>query len=138
MTAMTDAQRTRLQRKLDITDDETVFTDLELDDIWDEAGEVFDIAHVIGIREIAFSATKLNSYTAGQTSEEIGETFNRLMAFLKYYEDTVAGAGNQVLILGTGVVPPFEKEVPAGHEHPAEKGLRHNTTLFRWRRYGSY
>jgi hypothetical protein len=100
----------RLRRKLgDATG--TVFSDAELNDIYDEADSDFDRTLLISFEEIMYDAAKFNDYTAGQTSERKSQVFDHLQKLVTHLGATRAGK-QQVRIVGARVVPPRIKDEP--------------------------
>jgi hypothetical protein len=132
MATLTAEQRADLQADIGITDDESVFTDDELDRLYTRAGEDYNLTVVYALRQLLVSAARLTDYTAGQTSEKLSQIREGLKASLDYYEKQVVGAGNQVLIRAMRAVPPVYKEVPENHEHPDETNNRYGMPARRY------
>ncbi len=136
MVTLTAEQRADLQADIGIADDESVFTNDELDRLYTRAGEDYNLTVVFALRQLLVSAARLTDYTAGQSSEKLSQVREGLKTALDYYENKVSSAGNQVLIKAMRAVPPIYKEVPANHEHPEDTNNRHGITIStRDRRY---
>lgn len=122
-------QLSDLQADLSIGSDQGVFTDNELNRLYERASEDYDSTLVLAWRQLLASANRFNDYTAGQTSEKKSQVRAHIRDTLEYYEDRVQRSGNQVAIVGMRRVPPVYKEVPAGEEQPDIKNRRHNVLI---------
>lgn len=105
---LTSDQLTILQGLIGITDDETVFTDDNLDLLFTEASENLYGTAVLAISMIIVNAAKRNAYTLGQTSEQAQQVVDNLEKVLKRYQK-LADAGvtpSSAQIVGMRSVPP--------------------------------
>lgn len=133
--ALTSDQLSDMQADLAITDDETVFTNEELERLYTRAEGDYDRALYFAWRQLRNNAAKLTDYTAGMTSEQRRQVFENLQKITDDYEREARGS-NQARIVGIRRVPPPVKERPAGELHPDSKALRHDDSRLRRRRYG--
>lgn len=124
-----------MQADLAISDDETVFTDDELQRLYERADSNYDEALYLAWRQLRNNAAKLTNYTAGMTSEQRRQVFENLQAIVEDYERSANG-NTQARIVGIRRVPPPVKERPAGDLHPDAKSIRHDDSRLRRRRYG--
>jgi hypothetical protein len=91
----TATQRTRFRLNLGLDDDETVFTNTEVDDIFVEAAEEHTspaklkvaYALVIGAKRLKRKAATLADYTANDSSEKLSQVFKNLDSI---YKDVLA------------------------------------------------
>lgn len=127
--ALTTDQLTDFQADLGIGNDQSVFTDAELQRLFTRAGEDYSLAVVLALRQLMTSAAKLNDYTVGQTEEKRSQIFKQLKEALEYHEEKV-DAAQQFAITGLRSTPPVAKEMPAGEPHPDLKNRRHNDSLY--------
>lgn len=81
----TATQRKRFRWDLGLDDDETVFTNDEVDDLFDQAGDKYDTvslleayARVLGARRLRNKAASLTDYTANDSSEKLSQVFKNL------------------------------------------------------------
>lgn len=77
--ALTTEQRTDMQADLGIAADEGVFTDAELDRLYERAAADYDVAMVYALDQLLMDAAKFNDYTAGSSSEKKSQVFDHLL-----------------------------------------------------------
>ena len=119
----TETQRTRLRR--DTGTDSTSLPDLEIDDIYTEAGEQYTdsvvidaYARVVVFRQLLAQAAARTSYKQNQSQEELSDLFKHYQGMLKYWEDQLAEAVAAASVSGaarlgkTKRVPSRLKEYP--------------------------
>lgn len=84
---MSDITYTRARKDLGMADDEGVFTDVEMADFVTRAGEDYGSATSLAqfkyiklmmLDTLLFDTAKLNSYARSTSSNNVGETFDRL------------------------------------------------------------
>lgn len=109
--SLSATELSRLRRKLGDSGG-TVFSDAELNDIYDEAGDDFDRTLQIAFEEIMYDAAKFNDYTAGQTSERKSQVFEHLNKIVARLE-TQRTNKQQVRIVGARSIPPRVKDAPS-------------------------
>ena len=112
--ALTTTQRAYVQRNLGITTDETVFTNNELDDIYDETGSDLKATVYSGWLALMANAAKFFNYTAGQSKVERAAVFDHVKAMVEFWKDESRTAANQMVMLGLTEVPPRWKNEPDG------------------------
>lgn len=76
--ALTADQLADFQGDLGITDDESVFTDVELDRLYTRSESSYELAVALGFRQLLADAAKFNDYTAGESSEKKAQVFEHL------------------------------------------------------------
>ena len=76
-----------------------VFGDDELNRFYIRASGDFDKAKVFAVRAILMSAAKLHNYSAGQSSESLGQVFDHLKGMLEILE-AQAGMSGAAITLG--------------------------------------
>lgn len=95
MTDLTAAELARLRRKLGDTNTPPAYSDAELQDLWTESGEVWNITVRDAIDELIASAAKFTNYTQGESREEKAEIFKNLLKLRSLWQSRVdtEGAG---------------------------------------------
>lgn len=101
-----------LQGDLGITDDQSVFTDAELNRLYDRAGSDYNTAVYMGYRQLMADASKFFTYSAGQTRVEKAALFDHVKAMVEFWKAESRTAANQVRIIGLNEVPPRWKDEP--------------------------
>ncbi len=117
----TSTQRTRFRRYFG--DPGTVWTDDEIDAIFEEATEdapnaVMIQARIIGIDELRMNATKLTNYKQNQSSENQSDIFKALTTMRKElvaekYDAEEDAAGTSVRVVNTAKRPARTKDYPS-------------------------
>jgi hypothetical protein len=120
----TTTQRARFRADLGLDDDESVFTDAEIDDLFIRAGErysnpegVYACARLLGVDQlIARMAPLLVSYRQGESSEDPTPILQGLQALRTLYADALQGtasaSGGNARIMGLRRKPTRIKEYP--------------------------
>lgn len=101
--ALTVTQLTDMRRDLGIGDDGAVFTDPELNRLYERAGGTADdypLAVAMALRQLMVDAAKLNDYTAGSSSEKKSQVFAQLKLMYKFWA-AEAGGGLVPIVSGT-------------------------------------
>ena len=113
----TETQRTRLRR--DTGTDSASLPDLEIDDIYTEAGEQYTdsvvidaYARVVVFRQLLAQAAARTSYKQNQSQEELSDLFKHYQGMLKYWEDQLAEAVAAASVSGAAR-PGKTKRVPS-------------------------
>lgn len=122
--ALSSDQLSDFQADLGISTDQSVFTDTQLNRLYERAGSNYNKAVMFAIRQILMDAAKFNDYVAGQTHENKSQIFMQLKDMYAIYQAAVR-AGNQVRITGIRPVPPPVVDSPADGEPADEKARRH-------------
>lgn len=104
---------TDLQFDLGIDNTETVFTDDELNRLYNRASGVYYKTEVLAFRALLADAAKWTNYTEGQTSEDRSDRFKQVQAFLTYLETVVLqGTTGQYAMVHIRSVPTPCRDVP--------------------------
>ena len=135
MATLTSDQLTDLQADLALSTNQAVFTDLALNRLYTRAAGDYETTLWLGLRQLYSAALGENDYTAGQTSEKRSQIAKNLKDALDA-QWVIVSRANQVRIVGMREVPPIEKELPYGYQHPDVKNRRHNDNLPRNYRRG--
>lgn len=115
---LTAEQLARFRRKIADQGTPPAFPDDELQDLYTEAEEDFDLAVLHAFEELIASTVKFNDYTANQSEEKKSQTFDHLVKVRAIWKAKVdetaaaAKASNQVRIVGLSHVPPRHKDKP--------------------------
>lgn len=111
--ALTPEQLTDIQTDLGITNDQAVFTDAELNRLFDRAGSDYNTSVYLGWRVLLGDAAKFFNYTEGNTKVERAAVFEHIKAMLEFWKGEATTAANQVAVVGLTPIPPNWKEYPA-------------------------
>lgn len=111
--ALDATQLADMQGDLGISADQTVFTDAELDRLYDRASGDYNTAVYLGYRQLLADANKFFDYTAGQTSVKRSQVRDHLKEMAAFWKDEARTAGNQMKMLGLRSIPPPCKDEPA-------------------------
>lgn len=115
MAAITAADRDYIRRKIGDGAVTPLFSDDDLDTIWEDAGESRAQAVLECLQELMANAAKFNDYTIGQTSEKKQQIFENLRMMVDYWREQVQG-GQQFRIVGLAPVPVRDRDMPYGHQ----------------------
>jgi len=85
-------QLTDFRADLDI-DDGAVFTDPELNRLYNRAEGSYEGAVALAWRQILASASKMNDYKAAQSSESLSQIFAHVKDMVAYWEGLSGGGG---------------------------------------------
>ena len=112
--ALTADQLTDFQSDLGISDDETVFTDVELERLFARANEVYEAAVYMAWRQIFAQATKYIDYKVAQTEEKRSQVWDHIKAMMAHWKaEADAASGVQgAAFVGLNVIPTRSKEEP--------------------------
>lgn len=129
MAELTLLQITDMQGDLAIGNDESVFTDDELQRLYVRAGEDYNAAVYYAFRQIlASKVTSWINYQVALTKVDRSKAFDNLKTLLAIWQDLATTGANQVKIVGINSVPSQHKPRPAD-EYPKPWPYRWN----RWR-----
>lgn len=95
---LTSDQLNDLQSDLGITDDESVFTDAELNRLYTRAGEDYDLTVVYALRQLRAQAAKFTKYTQNASSEERQQIFDHLSVMLAGAEKNAGVSGGKITV----------------------------------------
>lgn len=112
--ALTSDQLADMQSDLGIADDESVFTDAELERLFERAGEVYETAVYMAWRQIFAQATKYIDYKVAQTEEKRSQVWDHIKAMMAHWKaEADAASGVQgAAFVGLNVIPTRNKEEP--------------------------
>jgi len=99
MATLSSDQLGDMQGDLGISDDESVFTDDELNRLFTRADGDYDLGMVYALDQLLMDAAKLNDYMAGSSSEKKSQVFAQLEKMRKLW-GTRAGVGAGILRAG--------------------------------------
>lgn len=116
MAAITAADRTYIRRMVGDTADLPLWTDADLDAIWEdaEAGQNRNRVIVNCLRELLANAAKFNDYTIGQTSEKKQQVFQNLQMMVEHWEKVTQSSATYRMV-GLAAVPERNKDTPNGY-----------------------
>ncbi len=97
--------------RADIGDDGSVFTEDELNRLYERASSDYDQAIVLALRQLLASAAKLHDYQIAHAMERKSQV-DHLQKLLAYPETTLGTAAQQVRITAFRAVPPRDKDTP--------------------------
>lgn len=109
---LTADQLTDMQFDLGINSSEDVFTDAELNRLFNRANGVYFKAIVIALRALMVDASKWVNYTEGQTQEERSDRFKQVQDALTYYEEKVLLGQDQFAMVHIRSVPTPRRDRP--------------------------
>ena len=101
-----------MQGDLGITTDQAVFTDAELNRLFDRTDSDYNGAVYLAFRQLLADSAKFFNYTAGQTRIEREAVFTHVKAMVDFWKDESRTAANQLAILGLNEIPPRWKDEP--------------------------
>jgi hypothetical protein len=116
-----------MQGDLGISDDQTVFTDEELQRLYERASESYPTAVYYAFRQLLADAAKLHDYSLVQTKLSKKQVFDHIKAMVEFWQSEARSAGNQVAIVGIRQIPPRWKDAPSDKKLPKRSGW-HVTT----------
>lgn len=110
--ALTAEQLADLQADLGISDDEAVFTDEELERLFERAGEDYNTAVYLAWRQVLASSARWIDYRVAQTEEKRSQAFAHIKDMIAFWQEESRTVANQALIVGMREVPPRRKDRP--------------------------
>lgn len=112
MTTLTVAQTLDLLADLAAGALGDVFTQDELQRLYDRAEDDYNLAVYYGWRQIAADSARWVSYKVAQTSVDRGAAFDHIAKMVAFWSGESRTAANQVLIVGANPVPTNIKPRP--------------------------
>lgn len=110
---LTEEELRDFHADIGISDDQSVFTDAELQRLYVRSNGNYRKAVILAIKQILADATKLTNYKVGQVQEGQDKVFEHLKDLLdilnKEYNNEVR---TPVRIFGISPIPPAEREIP--------------------------
>lgn len=124
--ALTTDQLTDFQGDLGIDDSEAVFTDAELERLFQRAGEVYATAVWYAWRQLLAASTKYIDYKVAQTEEKRSQVHAHIKEMVSYWgaESDKATNTQGVRIVGLTEIPPRVKEEPSTTASDRERAWR--------------
>ncbi len=113
MATLTAEQRADMQADLGISTDEAVFTDEELDRLYERAEGDYNLAVYFGYRQLLAQANKFHDYTAGMTKVQRQQMRQNIAESMAFWKEEARVAANQLRIVGALEVPPRGKDKPS-------------------------
>jgi hypothetical protein len=110
-----------------------IFSDTELNALFDRAAEDYNLAVYFGWRQTLASSAKWIDYQVAQTKVSRSQAFDHIKAMVAFWGDESRTTANQVKIVGIRDVPTRHKPIP-GDEYtlPSNKGNRSHTDWRNW------
>jgi len=122
--ALTTDQLADFQADLGVDDSEAVFTDVELNRLFDRAESDYNTAVFLAWRQLLAAATKYIDYRVAQTEEKRAQVFAHIQKMVVFWAEESRTAANQMKIVGMADVPTRRKEEPAQADSERRKQLR--------------
>lgn len=117
--ALTAEQLADLQADLAIGSDESIFTDEELERLYERASDDYNLAVYYGWRQIFAASAKWVDYQVAQTKVNRGQAFDHLKQMVAFWGEESRTTANQVRIMGAVPVPTKHKPKPQDvYPHP--------------------
>lgn len=118
MATLTPEQLADLQADLGIDDTEAVFTDAELQRLYDRAGSDHNLSVYYGWRQVLSASAKWVDYKVAQTSVSRSQAFDHIKAMVEFWAGESRNAANQVRIMGLNGIPTRHKAKPSDQYRP--------------------
>ena len=124
--ALTTDQLTDFQGDLGIDDSEAVFTDAELERLFERADEVYASAVYMAWRQLLAASTKYIDYRVAQTEEKRSQVYQHIKDMVTHWQSESDKATNVqgVRMVGLTEIPPRRKEEPVQADSERRKQLR--------------
>lgn len=106
-------QLANMQADLAISDDESVFTDDELEALFQRASEDYNLAVYYAWRQVLAGSARWVDYQVAQTKVSRSQAFDHIKEMVAFWGAESRTAANQVLVVGMRPVPTPWKPVPA-------------------------
>jgi hypothetical protein len=94
-----------------------IFTDAELNSLFDRAGEDYNLAVYYGWRQTLANSARWIDYQVAQTKVSRSQAFDHIKAMVTFWGGESRNTANQVLIMGANPVPTTWKPEPADATH---------------------
>lgn len=111
--SLSSEQRADMQTDLAIDDSESVFTNIELDRLYERAGEDYNSAVYLGWRQLYADASRLYDYRVAQTEEKRSQIRAGIKEMLDFWQAESRTNANQLLMMGLNGIPNRWKEEPS-------------------------
>lgn len=110
--ALTPTQLADMQADLGIDASEAVFTDEELERLFERADESYNTAVYLAWRQLLGASSKYVDYKVAQTSVSKSQAFQQIKDMVAFWGNESRTAANQVRIVGANSVPERFKDEP--------------------------
>lgn len=110
--ALTTAQLTDMQGDLGINNDQSVFTDTELNRFYTRAAEDYNTSVWLAYRQLYGASAKYFDYKVAQTEEKRSQLRTALKEMVDFW-DGIIHKGQQVAVVGITSIPPAWKDEPS-------------------------
>jgi hypothetical protein len=121
MATLTAEQLADLQADLGIDDSESVFTDEELQRLFDRAGDDYNLSVYYGWRQLLSASAKWVDYKVAQTSVSRSQAFDHIKDMVAFWAAESRNNANQVRIMGMVPVPTKHKDKPHDQRRPYDR-----------------
>src|SRR5690554_6869746 len=101
-----------MQADLAIGDDESVFTDAELERLFERANSDYNLAVYYGWRQILAGSAKWIDYRVAQTQVSRSQAFDHLLKMVEFWGNESRSTANQLRSMGINSVPTVHKPKP--------------------------
>lgn len=129
MATLTATQLADMQGDLGIDNTEAVFTDEELQRLYDRAEDDYALAVYYGWRQLLGASAKYIDYKVAQTSISRSQAFQHIKDMVAFWGDESRSTANQVRIMGAVPVPTKHKPKPYG---VLDTGKRNRSHVADW------
>lgn len=109
-----------------------VFSQEELQQLFDRAGNDYNTAIYYGWRQLLGNSAAWVDYKVAQTSVSRGQAFDHIKAMLEFWRNETLVAGNQLISAGIAPVPTRFKPRPYDDHRPIH-GRNRNSSHANWR-----
>lgn len=108
-----------------------IFTDDELNNLFDRAGSDYNLAVYYGWRQTLANSTRWLDYQVAQTKVSRSQAFDHIKAMVAFWGDESRTTANQVAFVGMRPVPTIHKDHPA--DEYMSPGRKANRSHANWR-----
>lgn len=126
MTTLTAEQTIDMLADLAAGDIDDVFSQDELQRLFDRAEDNYSLAVYYGWRQTLANSARWVDYQVAQTKVSRGQAFDHIRAMLDFWQDESRTAANQLLSVGMAPVPSSWKKRPGdAYPHPWTRNRSH-------------
>lgn len=125
MATLTAAQLADMQADLGIDATEAVFTDEELQRLYDRAADDYALAVYYGWRQLLGASAKYIDYKVAQTSISRSQAFQHIKDMVTFWGDESRSTANQVRIMGAVSTPTTHKPKPGDTYDTGKRNRSH-------------
>jgi hypothetical protein len=110
--ALSTTQRADMQADLAIGSAEDVFTNTELDRLYERASNDYNLGVYLAWRQLMADAAKFHDYTIANASVKRSQLYDHIKKMVDFWQDEARGTANQVMIVGGLRIPPSRPDMP--------------------------